>query len=552
MKKKVITPMQLWKDFVPMTSNFNANIIRYKTLGYMDVCELYFTALRQQDGDVRVYTQVYFTKNPSSAVVIIVPEFNKMVDFSYITYYVKAGFNVVTFDIAGKSSAAHFTHYPSSLQYCNFAQSGEQLNTCRRGVENTCIFNWCKITRQVISLVSSFTPSFKPDKILMTAQNSGANILWQVAGVDNRLDGIIPINNTGYDAFNGNDNSVQFALEELGERNLWSVCCAAPAYAKFIKCPVLFLGSSNNRNYKFSSLSDMLKFIPEDVSHYECISMGCSDNLYTQALYTAFNWFDDIANGRRTVVPPKGKFVVLEQRLWVYADFDLDYDNIVDAKIHVSYGDEVEGVRNWIGYTVRPDLIGTASQRIKVFDLNEKIFLVCTVFYRNGSMYTSPMKTIIPATLGKEIKTNARNSRMIYDKDFGTNAFYPLETAFFADKANIHFEKGALGLEGITTDRGSFVCYNIDGKYITNNDVLLQFDFFTKSSRKIVLQVEDVNLKSYYATITLPPSEEWQSIKISRTDFVSDQLYPIKSWSSVKSLCFNQAEKVLINNIIWI
>lgn len=553
MKKTILTPVQLWKKFQPITSNFKTNIISFKSLGYMSVCELYFTALTKQDGDVRVFTQIYFPKQASSsAALIMVPEFNKMVDLNYISYYVQAGFNVITFDIAGKSTNKHFTHYPNSLDFCNYVNSGDHLTSCKYGAENTCLFNWCKITRQVISFVKNFTPSLSPTKVLMTAQNSGANIVWQVAGVDNRLDGIIPINNTGYDKFNSNIGNEEIPLSELAERNVWSLCCAAPSYAKFINCPVLFLGSSNNRNYSYSSLSDTLKLIPEEITHYECVSVGCSKNLYKQALYTAFNWIDDIANNRKTVVPPKGRFVVLENRIWVYADFDLDYDAIVEAKIHVAYGKEVEGVRNWIGYDVHSDLIGTASQKIKVYDLEEEISLVCTVFYRNGSMYTSPMLTITPSKLDKNIKTNARNTRMIFDKEFGTNAFYPRETAFFADKANIHFEQGALGLEGITTDRGDLVCYNLDGKYITNNEVMLQFDYYTTKPRKIVVEIEDVHLKSYYAQIDLLPSEEWQSIKIPRTLFVSNKLYPIKTWTTVKSLIFCTAEKVLINNIIWI
>lgn len=553
MKKTILTPVQLWKKFKPTTTDFHANIINFKRLGYMNVCELYFTALTQHDGDVRVFTQVYFPKKPTSAAyIIMVPEFNKMVDYNYISYFVQAGFNVVTFDIAGKCNEKHYTHYPQSLEYCNYIYSGDHLNTCNHGAEGTCLFTWCKITRQVISFVKNFSPSFEPTKVLMTAQNSGANILWQVAGVDDRLDGIIPINNTGYDEFNSNISKEETPLENLAERNIWTLCCASPSYAKFINCPVLFLGSSNNRKYSYSSLSDTLKLIPDNITHYECVSVGCSNNLYKQALYTAFNWIDDIAHDNHSFVPPKGRFVVLENRLWAYADFDMDYDAVVEAKIHVAYGKEVEGVRNWVGYSVQPDLVGTASQKIKVFDLNEEIGLICTVFYRNGSMYTSPLLTITPSKLGQEIKTNARNNRIIFSKELGTNAFYPRESAFFADKANIHFETGALNLQGITTDRDDLVCYNMDGRFISNKEVMLQFNYFTTKPRQITIEVIDDDLKSYYATINLNASDEWQSIKVPRTSFVSEKLYPIKDWKKIKALVLCRAEKVLFNNIIWI
>ncbi len=553
MKKHILTPVQLWNKFKPTTSNFNTNIISFKHLGYMSLCELYFTALSKQDGDVRVYTQIYFPNKPSSqAAVIMVPEFDKMVDFNYISYYVQAGFHVVTFDIAGKSKSKHYTRYPHSLEYCNYIYAKDHLNTCNYGAENTCLFNWCKITRQVISFVRNFSPSVQPNKVLMTAQNDGANILWQVAGMDDRLDGIIPINNTGYDEYNGNATDSEIPLSKLAERNVWTLCCASPSYVKFINCPVLFLGSSNNRNYTYSSLSDTLKLLPDNIKHYECISVGCSQNLYKQALYTVFNWIDDIANNRKSVIAPKGRFILLEDSIWVYADFDIGYDDIMEAKIHIAYGNANDSVRNWVGYSVYTDLVGTASKKIKVYDIDEEISLICTVYYRNGSMYSSPMVTIKPRDLNQQIRITPRNHRMIFNKGFGTNAFYPRENAFFADRANIHFEKGALGLEGITTDRGDLVCYNVDGKTITRKEVLLQFDYYTTNPRKITVELIDINLKSYFAILNLPPSDEWQSIKIPNTAFVSKKLHTIKSWTKIKALVFSQAEKVLFNNIIWV
>ena len=154
-----------------------------------------------------------------------------MIDFNYISFVVQAGFQVVTFDIAGKSNSKHYTRYPHSLEYCNYIFSKDHLNTCNYGADNTCLFNWCKITRQVISFVKNFSPSVAPSKVLMAAINNGANILWQVAGMDDRLDGIIPINNTGYDEFNSN-LSEDVPLSQLAERNIWSLCCASPSYAK--------------------------------------------------------------------------------------------------------------------------------------------------------------------------------------------------------------------------------------------------------------------------------------------------------------------------------
>jgi len=80
----------------------------------------------------------------------------------------------------------------------------------------------------------------------------------------------------------------------------------------------------------------------------------------------------------------------------------------------------------------------------------------------------------------------------------------------------------------------------------------LQFDYYTTKPRNIIVELVDDDLNSFYAKLSLPASDEWQSIKIPRTSFVSKNLYPIKTWTKVKELVFCKSEKVLFNNIIWV
>ena len=103
----------------------------------------------------------------------------------------------------------------------------------------------------------------------MAAINNGANILWQVAGMDDRLDGIIPINNTGYDEFNSN-LSEDVPLSQLAERNIWSLCCASPSYAKFIKCPVLNVCTIVDRSHKHFAWSNRWRKVFDKTYYLSC------------------------------------------------------------------------------------------------------------------------------------------------------------------------------------------------------------------------------------------------------------------------------------------
>lgn len=555
METKILTPKILWQDFKPNYDNFKTNIIRYVSEKEWDAYELYFTAFSVIDGDVRVYTKIFTPKkNIHNITVILVSEFDKTCNLDIVKQFLKAGYKVVTFDTRGKGFAENYTHYPQSLEYGNFIFSGKHLNTCIFGAEKTSLFLWCKITRQVISFIKHFLSQTKPEKLFLAGDNSGANIVWQVAGTDDRLDGIIPINNTGFDEFNGNLENADsnLSISEIAERNVWSLCCASPSYAKFINCPTLFIGSSNNYTYNYSSLSATLKLIPEKISHHECISMGCSKNLYNQSLITACNWINEIAKNKALVVPPKTKFSVVDGKLWVQVDFDMDYDTILNAEIYISYGNDPEGVRNWIGYNVGISLLGNATHRIKVYDLTENINIVVAVYYKNGSMYTSPLCNIVPKNISPDIKTNSRNNRIIYDKKNGVNSFFPRENAYFIDKDSIIFQNGALDIPGITNQKGDLVCYNIDGNSITNPETLLQFDCFTLKPCSIVMEMIDEDLVSYYATLNFDGSEEWQNIKIPYSIFVSKNHYPLKSWQKIKAIAFCGVKNILLNNIIWI
>lgn len=554
METRILTPIQLWQDFKPTISNFKTNIVNFEKTDNGNIYELYFTAFTANDGDVRIFCKIFLPKNNiSSATVLMINEFEQEPNQVIVDALIETGHSVVTFDYCGEGYGKNFTRYPNSLSFGNFKQSGDHLSTCNHGANNTSLFLWCKITRHVISFIQSFSNILQPNKLFALAAGSGANILWQVAGVDNRLAGIIPLNNTGFDCFNGNTTSFEnLSSKEFAERTLWSICCAAPSYAKFINCPTLFLGASNNADYDYSTLSDILKLIPEGVPHFECMSIGCSKNLYKESKTAILNWIDEVASGKPLLTPPKISFLEQDCRLYAQADFDNNYDDIVSAELCVSYGSTHDCLKNWKVYNVGVNLMGKASLKIKVYDLNEPIQVTAVVTYRNGSMYTAPLQTIVAKDISPDIKTSVKNKRIIYDKKLGVNAIFPREESYFADKNAIRLECGALDITGITTSSGDLVCYNVEELDAKAEDILLQFDCYTTQPRSFFIEVQDTNLVTYRAEVFVDGLDEWQNVKISYNSFVSDAIYPLKTWKGVRMIAFCKAENVLFNNIIWL
>lgn len=552
MEIKTLTPLQLWQDFNPVKEPLNLNIIDFKTNNGYNYITYGYTIMTAHDGKVRgIAKSVYRAGAANLPVVMYIPDFEELIDLEKLLPLAEQGYACVTFDYTGESNQKDFfTSYPISLNYGNIRRAGEHLKSAKYGADNTSLFLWCKVARRTISLISEL-PYADASSIAGIAFNNGANILWQVAGIDGRFKGIIPIMNNGFSDFNGNDkddNSQSF--DEEATR--WKIACSVPSYAKFITSAVLFIGTTNNETYPYDRLEETMRLLPCNSLKSNFICAGLSNNLYSGVKSTVIEWLDSNIRNKSTFADtPIIKLSIVDDNIVATVIADTKYNDITDATIYVSYGDLIPCLRNWTAVNIGIGMDGTGKSRIKVYDPTIKINLFANITYKNDVSLSTVLATFLPDELGR-VKLNIKNNRIIFEKKLGANVFFSETKELFTSDKNIRFENGAMDISGITTAHGNMVCYNIGDVNNIDADTMLQFDSFSLESKTFTVLLIDGYMREYSLDITVNNIEEWSKFKLRPFDFKDNELIPLKDWSGVKVLKFINAENVLFNNILWV
>ncbi len=554
METKTLTPKQLWKGFDNYCSPLDVSVIGYTIVDGIAITEYFFTAFGAEDGDVRVYAKTYaMPLARNTPVILFIDELESDDTMVQAKFYLSLGYTFVTFDFKGKCPDKNlYTRYPESLFYGNINRSGDHLNTATHGVDNTSIFLWAKVARRVISFIEDL-PTCDSSNIVSFALNSGANILFQVAATDDRLRSIVPLYNTGFSELSGNISDTSLLdTAQADERNRWIIGLAIPSYAKFVSCPVLYVGTSNSTRFDYLTLGGTTTALPADTYVAELVTFGTDKNVDYRLHKSVSTLLDNIIHDRDNFVPPSISFFATADNYMFDITADNKSGNISKVELHLSYGDCPSAVRNWKTEIVAIDEDGACQIPVKVYDLKVRVYASVSVYYDDELFLSSPLTSFIPFSLAEDIKTKIHNTRIIYDKALGSSAFFVRTSDLIIDNEQIVLKTGPLDILGITTDYDELVSYNIGDISNKGADNTLQFDVFSDKQLDFAVKVTDVNLVEYLTTISLIGDDEWIKITLDISNFKSIEQKPLLSWEHVKALSFVGTKDILFNNIIWI
>lgn len=550
---KTLTPLQIWQDFNPMTESLELNIISREIVGEIEKIEYGFTAIKTVDGRVRIRVQV--TKKvglENAPVLLYIPDYYEAANKD-TSDYVAQGFAVATYDYSGKLGGKRsYACYPPSLDYGNIIRSGERLNTAKFGAKETSLHLWVKVTRRVLTLLSSLNCLSK-DKVAAIAWGDGANILWQAAGMDARIDTVVSMLNCGYSEYKGldkyGDNTQMQSDDE--ERTRWNAGCSIQAYAKFVTADVFCVIDSNDKKYSMDRLGDTMALLPEGATHTELINMGLQGQLYSSAHNAVVRYLTEkYINKTKLPNCPTLNFSVVEEKICVDIDCG-NYDQITAVELYYSYKETKNWARNWHMMSIGVDMQNKAKTTLRVFEPNCLLFCMVNIIYRNGMRISSKLHAIKPSDIGA-IKPAIASQRIIFEKKMGIQNFVPRTKKKYVIDEMVSFAEGPLEITGVTSAEGDLINYNIGDVKCEDEETLLQIDLFSAKKKEVVIVLTDGAGKEYSATAQLTEHEEWNKCQLALIDFKDSALIPLKEWTDIKFMTFRDAKDVLINNIIWV
>lgn len=553
-KSTLLSPTQLWADYDANAVKLKSNFLKYDTDSNGAVSfEAYLSCDTDTDKDTPlIYCHGKIPKDNFKNAVIIYINGYKATQFELMTdTFVPRGYGVITFDYMGVTNKkdAKFTIYPKSLNFANYASSAGHLDRYVETPKNSCVYVWSCLCRNVITFIKNLLG--EEIKIYLRSTLEGGNILWQVAGMDKRVDGVIASNNAGWAEHRGlfrfSDSPDEYDIDE--NKIKWISACSPQAYAKFVTCPVLYLSGTNTGLTSIDRVEKTLALTVNDSNNHVCLCPNLTQTLNTSAKATLTMWLDNVYYGREMPKCPKLTFDVSDGKAVARMEYDSNWE--ID-KLVISYAyDEINSeFRHW-----NSTILSSANPSIEipVHDGDKRIFAFSSVYYKDGQYYSS-LPSMLNLEGAKIDKVTPERTRIIYERKRGLGiwAVDNVKGEYFMPE----LKAGANDIIGVTAIKGNLSTYYISDKnFERKENSIFQFDCYSQVDRtlKVEMSVEtdDFSYTSYAVEVKLPKGE-WQKIALSHGDFKTKDLVSLKEWNKVKKLSFLDIDNTLINNIIWI
>lgn len=550
----ILTPMQLWQNFDAFKPALKYNIASVRKENGLIFGDIYFDALVAEDGIVRACINSIRPagKDPLPALLFIAD--NQLpLNVEICTAIAALGFAVFRLDYCGDNGKKDlYTKYPPSLNYGNYSTVANDLYSAANGLENTSVFLWSKLARRAITLINALPRT--NGKIGIVGIKGGGNIAWQVAATDDRVNCFISLLNGGWQEYLGIYKYGEETLTIDEEKERWLACSSVQAYAKFVKCPFLFLGCSNNRFTPAERLGDTIKLLPNQQDFRMSLTTGTLDQLEYESLQTLYAYINAHLK-EECEFKLKSPLLTLseaEGKLTASIKCDISED-IADCVLSYCHAEPYPSLRYWHRLPLGVNVEGKASDNINIYEDNLKIFAFATVYYKNGIMLSSAIEVFD----AKDVEfAPVKKSRIIYERKMGLAAFVTdSKNDLFITRDSVSLISGPLDILGVATSTGDLSNYAIgDPKYRGEAGYILQFDAYTAKNTTCELQVfsvENKDIVRYFTTFEVVGGN-WQKISLDVDDFKTKTMQPLKDWSSVKKMSFKNSANLLVNNILWV
>ena len=552
----ILTPVSLWEGFdasQPTKANMLSEI-RYDNVVHRD----FFFSGRFVDSErVRIFG-TYFTPDDSAAhhCLLYIPDIRERINYEEVIDYVKMGFSVLMVDLYGKrDNAQNYTVYPEAVSYANYETRGRRMDFADDSARETCWYEWVAATRYAITFLLEQNPEEK--KVGVIGIKNGANVAWQLAAVDDRVQCAVFMFGAGWSAYKGINKFSDTDVVMDEERRKFIAAVDAHAYAQYVRCPVLFLTSTNSTEFDFDRSLDTLSRISADVPYSFNFSPGFNvyldDYCKKDAELFLYRQFDI-----KKYVFPKCPEVTIEQD-GNFLALTLDYSDelkIESAKVYINEGVINPAIRNWNSCDfVGDDEFGKMKYEYVANGGTKNVFAFAIVRYKNGITLSSKLAY-------KKIEAaSAKKSNLIYSSRDGLDGitFYDKnasEKSIFVDEGKfLELCKGADGIYGAYSHCG-LISYKFSEPCCTADEgSILELDFFTSEFCviKLVFMVNTPSgIKEFAYSLDMKSRSIWQNVIIRIGEFKSAEGMSIRNYKDIFALRIESDGKYVVNNILLI
>ncbi len=550
MRNTILTPITLWQNFndgLPLKEV----TIKSMLIGNAELNYIYFSGRKTESGRVRIYGLYAKQKGKSKGSILIIPDYKDTIDPEIVVHFSNLGFDVLCVDYYGyNEKLLDFTKYPEDVSYANYINSEKTFNFVEKTAKETCWYEWTAVARYAVSFLKAKTPE---SKIGVLGIKHGANVLWQLASMDKRVDASVFLYGAGWLAYKNTYKLIGNNIEIDDERTKFLAGIDSQAYAQFVECPVLYLTSTNSEEFDSDRAIDTILRLNNKDAYINFITNSKSI-LDIHALEDCEIFFKKYLSGEKISLGQPKIDIEIDGEDAIFNVTSTKKANITSVHVFSSFNDVNPKDRIWynvLNYTQNKS--GSYKFKQRVFGDCETIIAFAVVKYNNGFTVSSNycykkvnLKTTanVPSLLFSSTKMPSNfiveniNSKLLGNV-FTLDRLYKLET-------------GPCDICGISSEN-TLTTYAVRKfAHNLNSDSFIKFDVYFKTNDTLIVSVKNSQNNEYFYKLSVSGEESWQNIQLTLADFKNQSGQPIKNLNDIVSLSISALGTFMVNNFILI
>lgn len=550
-----MTPTEVWEGFNPATTPLETSIIFADLKDHLVHERQVFLVEQTQSGKLSAVCDIYHDDRwvDARGAILILPSLREANYMDQLTTIVREGYVCCVLDYCGVLNDDIHTSFPKELAFAKYPDCEMYLDQISDNARNTPWFVWAKIVRRAITLIENM-PIVEKEHIGILGIGTGAEIGWQVVGIDKRVRAFVAVNGGGYRWAFGTGRFTKGNVFSSEDQTAFSTGVGAETYAKFITCPTLFIGSKSSVFNDVDRMADILELVKSNAKQLIISSAG-GDQITKKEFGAMLKWLRaNFALTGDEIKFPTIAFEVEEGRL--YCRVHSQY-KAIHKTLHINYGEELSTYRYWQSVELDQKVgVHEYIENIPVYDIDELIVAYATFEYPDGNIMSTKVIGTIPSKLDikQHDEKGTRSNRIIYDGSMGLGSFSSVTNETVLSDDNIYLASGPFNIQGITAKKGDILlCRNSKEMSFVSNMSAIHIDAYSKEARSLTVSILSfADFKTYSVTVELQGGEFWQKLLLECSDFKSSEGRTLQKFATSKLLTIHDVGGVILNNFLWI
>ncbi|MDR1094140.1 MAG: alpha/beta hydrolase, partial [Clostridiales bacterium] len=407
-------PVNLWPDFDPTVADPDFNTLKEYEQGGLEYVEFYFSPFSTAVPGIaptRVYgvfarPRVLFGKNQT--LVFVPGDADGGIDRDLIADLGGKGYAVLSVDLrgSGEGAARGATFYAAADACANYNVNADNLYAVGM-VKKSCWYIWAAVCMRALSLAATFK-NLEPRPLLL-AKGVTASVGMILAANDKRFAGAALLFCNEPQTFAGDDGEKRFA-------GVFSAIANAP----FVKCPILFMGATNDDRFSFEGFYEIFARIPAETGGVMSMSANLCREIGFNESRDIELFFEYLAKGGAPPSKPAISLYVSDNK--PYFSVKPDPARPVErCALFYAYGGAACD-RNWERKEAFMSADGEYIANIDCYDIPDPLYVYGAAYYEDGFSLCTRVLKRTPAELNVPVK-HLVPSHLLYAPGGGRDSF---------------------------------------------------------------------------------------------------------------------------------